>query len=110
MISRLRHGLGLSQTAFGHEVHSSAMGVSRRERGAQERPSHSYIEIGNLAGDPDCWFFGGRAGLRSEDLMRVMPNRGGFQAVHCRHAEIEAYQVRFYFPDALDRIQAVCRF
>ncbi len=73
MISRLRKRLGLSQTAFGHEVHSSAMGVSRWERGAQEPPSHSYIELGNLAGDPDCWFFWGRAGLRSEDLMRVMP-------------------------------------
>ncbi len=73
MISRLRHRLGLSQTAFGHEIHSSAMGVSRWERGAQEPPSHSYIEMGNLAGDPDCWFFWGRAGLRSEDLMRVLP-------------------------------------
>jgi len=73
MISRLRDKLGLSQTAFGHEVHSSAMGVSRWERGAQEPPSHSYIELGNLAGDPDCWFFWGRAGLRSEDLMRAVP-------------------------------------
>jgi SOS-response transcriptional repressor LexA len=73
MISRLRQRLGLSQTAFGYEVHSSAMGVSRWERGAQEPPSHSYIELGNLAGNPDCWFFWGRAGLRSEDLMRVMP-------------------------------------
>src|SRR5580704_422661 len=73
MISRLRKRLGLSQTSFGHEVHSSAMGVSRWERGAQEPPSHSYIELGNLAGDPDCWFFWGRAGLRSEDLMRAIP-------------------------------------
>ncbi len=73
MISRLRKKLGLSQTAFGREIHSSAMGVSRWERGAQEPPSHSYIELGNLAGDPDCWFFWGRAGLRSEDLMRVLP-------------------------------------
>lgn len=73
MISRLRQRLGLSQTSFGYEVHSSAMGVSRWERGAQEPPSHTYIELGNLAGDPDCWFFWGRAGLRSEDLMRVLP-------------------------------------
>jgi DNA-binding transcriptional regulator YiaG len=65
MISGLRQRLGLSQTAFGNEVHSSAMGVSRWERGAQEPPSHSYIELGNLAGDPECWFFWGRAGLRS---------------------------------------------
>jgi SOS-response transcriptional repressor LexA len=73
MISQLRQRLGLSQTAFGYEVHSSAMGVSRWERGNQEPPSHSYIELGNLAGDPDCWFYWGRAGLRSEDLMRVIP-------------------------------------
>jgi SOS-response transcriptional repressor LexA len=73
MISRLRQRLGLSQTGFGYEVHSSAMGVSRWERGKQEPPSHSYIELGNLAGDPECWFFWERAGLRSEDLMRVLP-------------------------------------
>ena len=91
MISGLRQRLGLSQTAFGNEVHSSAMGVSRWERGAQEPTSHSYIELGNLAGDPDCWFFWGRAGLRSEDLMRVLPklrsrypraNIIDFQVVH----------------------------
>ena len=91
MITRLRKRLSLSQTSFGNEVHSSAMGVSRWERGAQEPPSHSYIELGNLAGDPDCWFFWGRAGLRSEDLMRVLPklrnrilqpNLHNFQIVH----------------------------
>jgi SOS-response transcriptional repressor LexA len=49
------------------------MAVSRWERGAQEPPSHSYIEIGNLAGDPGCWYFWARAGLRNEDVMRVMP-------------------------------------
>jgi hypothetical protein len=49
------------------------MTISRWERGAQEPPSHAYIELGNLAGDPDCWFFWGRAGLRNEDLLRVVP-------------------------------------
>jgi SOS-response transcriptional repressor LexA len=72
-ISRLRKRLSMNQSAFGHEVNSSAMGVSRWERGAQEPSSHSYIELGNLAGDPECWFFWERAGLRSEDLMRVVP-------------------------------------
>jgi SOS-response transcriptional repressor LexA len=72
-ILELRQQLGLNQTAFGHKLQSSAMAVSRWERGAQEPPSHSYIEIGNVAGDPRCWYFWGRAGLRSEDVMRVMP-------------------------------------
>src|SRR5258705_7391965 len=70
----LRKRLQLDQTALGQKVHSSAMAVSRWERGAQEPPSHGYIELGNLAGDPECWYFWGRAGLRNEDLMRVMPD------------------------------------
>ncbi len=72
-ILELRERLHLNQTTFGQKLHTSAMAVSRWERGAQEPPSHNYIEIGNLAGDPGCWYFWGRAGLRSEDVMRVMP-------------------------------------
>jgi SOS-response transcriptional repressor LexA len=72
-ILELRDQLHLNQTAFGCKLQSSAMAVSRCERGAQEPPSHSYIEIGNLAGDPRCWYFWRRAGLRTEDVMKVMP-------------------------------------
>jgi hypothetical protein len=43
------------------------------ERGVSEPPSHIYIEMGNLPGDPLCWYFWGRAGLSKEDLLRVMP-------------------------------------
>ena len=60
---------------FGQRVHSSSMGVSRWERGVQEPASHAYVELGNLAGAPLCWYFWGRAGLRAEDLMRVIPKR-----------------------------------
>jgi SOS-response transcriptional repressor LexA len=72
-IADLREQLHLSQTEFGQMLHSSSMAVSRWERGVQEPPSGIYIELGNIAGNPDCWYFWGRAGLRSEDLMRVMP-------------------------------------
>jgi len=72
-ICELRRRLGLSQTAFGQRLYSSAMAVSRWERGTQEPTAESYIGLGNLAGDPLCWFFWGRAGLSNEDLMRVMP-------------------------------------
>jgi len=89
MIVRLRQRLRLSQTAFGHEVNSSAMGVSRWERGAQEPSSQSYIELGILAGDPDCWFFWARAGLRREDLMRVLPKpRNGRGRIRTQDLEI----------------------
>jgi SOS-response transcriptional repressor LexA len=49
------------------------MAVSRWERGEQEPTHRAYIELGNLAGDPACWYFWGRAGLQNENLMRVMP-------------------------------------
>lgn len=73
MVRKLREQTHLDQTGFGKYFHSSAMAVSRWERGVQEPPAHAYIELGNLAGDPDCWYFWGRAGLHSEDIIRVMP-------------------------------------
>jgi SOS-response transcriptional repressor LexA len=73
-ILELRERLRLNQTDFGHRLESSAMAVSRWERGTQEPPSHCYIELGNLAGDSLCWYFWRRAGLRTEDVMRVLPS------------------------------------
>jgi DNA-binding XRE family transcriptional regulator len=78
-IQQLRQRLGLSQTAFGSRVHYSAMAVSRWESGTQEPPAQCYILLGNLAGEPDCWTFWSRAGLKSADLSRMFPQaRGSF--------------------------------
>ena len=49
------------------------MAVSRWERGIQEPPADCYIKLGDLAGSPDCWIFWERAGLKSSDVMRVLP-------------------------------------
>ncbi len=76
-IAALRSSLRLSQTEFGQKLGVSAMGVSRWECAVQEPPARGYIELGNLAGDPDCWYFWARAGLRTEDLMRVIPSLRG---------------------------------
>lgn len=70
----LRRKLNLSQSELGRRLSSSAMAVSRWERGVQEPPASVYIQLGNLTGDPDCWYFWGRAGLQSEDFMRVLPS------------------------------------
>ena len=69
----LRHKLRLNQVELGQRLHYSAMAISRWERGEQEPTDRGYIELGNLAGDPDCWYFWGRAGLHNENLLRVMP-------------------------------------
>ena len=72
-IRELRHKLSLNQVELGQRLHYSAMAISRWERGEQEPTNRGYIELGNLAGDPNCWYFWGRAGLHNETLLRVMP-------------------------------------
>ena len=69
----LRQRLGLSQSDFGSRLHYSAMAVSRWETGKQEPTSRCFIELGNMAGQPHCWLFWARAGLRSSDLRQMLP-------------------------------------
>jgi SOS-response transcriptional repressor LexA len=73
-ILNLRRNLGLSQSEFGSRLHYSAMAVSRWETGKQEPTSRCFIELGNLAGPPQCWLFWARAGLKSADLRQMFPN------------------------------------
>ena len=61
-IETLRRRLSHSQGTLGHELNTSPMTVSRLERGSQEPPADMYIQLGNLAGDPECWYFWERAG------------------------------------------------
>ena len=72
-IIALRRRMSVSQSELGKQLNSSAMAVSRWERGVQEPPANIYIQLGNITGDPECWYFWGRAGLHSGDLMRVLP-------------------------------------
>jgi SOS-response transcriptional repressor LexA len=72
-IIALRRRLKMSQSELGKQMNSSAMAVSRWERGVQEPPANIYVQLGNLTGDPECWYYWGRAGLSSDDLMRVLP-------------------------------------
>src|SRR5438552_15741159 len=65
--------MAVSQSELGKQLNSSAMAVSRWERGVQQPPANIYIQLGNITGDPECWYFWGRAGLHSGDLMRVLP-------------------------------------
>ena len=72
-IFSLRQRLGLSQSEFGSRVHYSAMAVSRWETGKQEPTSRCFIQLGNMAGQPECWLFWARAGLKSSDLRQMFP-------------------------------------
>jgi SOS-response transcriptional repressor LexA len=72
-IEKLRRRLNLSQSRLGQQLQYSAMAISRWERGLQEPPADSYIKLGDLAGNPDCWYFWERAGLKSSDVIRALP-------------------------------------
>jgi transcriptional regulator with XRE-family HTH domain len=72
-ILAFRQALKLTQGELGKRLRTSAMAVSRWERGDAEPPADAYIRLGNLADDPLCWFFWGRAGLSTADVMRVLP-------------------------------------
>ena len=68
-IRNLRQKLGISQGEFARKLDCSAMTVSRWENGLLAPTSRYYIELGKLAGKQDCWFYWGRAGLQSSDVM-----------------------------------------
>ena len=72
-IATFRGALKLSQSEFAKRLGSSTMAISRWERAIQEVPANIYIRLGNMAGDPLCWYFWGCAGLRTVDVMRVLP-------------------------------------
>ena len=72
-ILAFRQALKLTQGELGKRLRTSAMAVSRWERGDAEPPADAYIRLGNIADDPLCWFFWGRAGLSTADVMRVLP-------------------------------------
>src|SRR5579885_3565810 len=71
-IEGVRRSRKLSQADFGAQLGVSAMAVSRWERGVAEPAGETYIRLGNFAGDPLCWFFWKRAGLRLSDVTRVL--------------------------------------
>jgi DNA-binding transcriptional regulator YiaG len=71
-IKKLRVRLGLSQALLADQLRCSSMSVSRWERGINEPPAQCYLELGKLAGKPDCWFFWGRVNLRKEYVRTLL--------------------------------------
>src|SRR5437899_3042687 len=74
-IRSLRRKLGVSQGELSRKLDCSAMTVSRWENGQLAPTARYYVELGKLAGKPDCWFYWGRAGLQSSDVMHVLNER-----------------------------------
>src|SRR5713226_7519816 len=73
-IEKLRRRFSFSQSQIGQQLQYSAMAISRWERGLQEPPADCFIKLGVMAGNPDCWYFWERAGLKSSDVIRALPD------------------------------------
>jgi SOS-response transcriptional repressor LexA len=90
----------LTQSGLAKELNTSAMAVSRWERAEAEPSAEAYIRLGHLVGEPLCWYFWGRAGLNTADLMRILPaarrgsRQGGvvanIQIVHAGGAKVKS--------------------
>src|SRR5580765_5289892 len=74
-IRNLRRKLNVSQGELARKLDCSAMTVSRWENGQLAPTARYYIELGKLASKQDCWFYWGRAGLQSSDVMHVLNER-----------------------------------
>lgn len=76
-LERLRDTLGISQAGLAKRLHVSAMAPSRWERGINEPPAEIYIQLGKMVGEPACWYFWEKAGLKKADLLSVANRRLG---------------------------------
>src|SRR5689334_21207220 len=74
-IRNLRQKLGVSQGELARKLDCSAMTISRWENAQIAPTARYYVELGKLAGKSDCWFYWGRAGLQSSDVMPVLSER-----------------------------------
>jgi SOS-response transcriptional repressor LexA len=74
-LERLRQTLGISQAGLAKRLHVSAMAPSRWERGINEPPAEIYIQLGKMVGEPACWYFWEKAGLKKSDVVAVIAGK-----------------------------------
>ncbi len=72
-IKALRLHLKHSRAVLAKELGVSQEEVTRWESGNEQPSPNLYIQLGNIAGEPSCWYFWERAGLYSGEFMRVLP-------------------------------------
>jgi SOS-response transcriptional repressor LexA len=89
-ICALRERLRFSQTQLGMRLSCSSMTISRWERGLVEPSANHYIQLGNLAGKTECWFYWRRAGLSSSNLLRLLPGNRPQKARSSSFPELDA--------------------
>ncbi|GAC1644964.1 MAG: hypothetical protein NVS9B15_02350 [Acidobacteriaceae bacterium] len=83
-IEELRESLGLSQAGLARRLNVSPMAISRWERGINEPTSSIYIELGKMAGAPQCWAFWELAGLTRADVLSALAQDSAIGLGHAK--------------------------
>jgi transcriptional regulator with XRE-family HTH domain len=74
-IKSLRSSLKVSQSEFGKSLRSSAMAVSRWERGQQPPREACYLAMAKIAGPSFGWKFWSLVGISEDDVERMHAQR-----------------------------------
>ncbi|HTV54150.1 MAG TPA: XRE family transcriptional regulator [Terriglobia bacterium] len=71
-VKRLRDRLGLTQRELADRIGIAQQSVQKIESGRTQPASMTLIALGNIAGDPDCWFFWERGGVDIDVMDREL--------------------------------------
>jgi DNA-binding transcriptional regulator YiaG len=67
-VAQLRKKLGLKQVEFAARFSVTQAAISGWESGRKEPSVENYVRMGNIADDPDCYWFWEKAGV---DINRI---------------------------------------
>lgn len=71
-ITALRERLGINQAELARRMECSAMTISRWERGLLQPSAEHFIQLGNLAGKAEAWFFWEMGGVRAAKVLEAL--------------------------------------
>ena len=71
-VVELRRKLGLKQVEFAEKFGVTQPAVSRWETGEMEPALENYIRMGNIADEPDCYWFWQKAGVDVERIRKLL--------------------------------------
>lgn len=77
-ITKLRERLQINQAELARRMQCSAMTISRWERGLLQPSAEHFIQLGNLGGKNEAWFFWELAGIQASKMLQTLsPSQKG---------------------------------
>src|ERR1700747_3617882 len=71
-ITALRERLGINQAELARRLECSAMTISRWERGLLQPSAEHFVQLGNLGGETEAWFFWEMAGIEAAKMVQAL--------------------------------------